>query len=82
MTDPLWYDGMRQFTLEVRLYPRNKQSYAILKHLMRKWGREAQRLLPLIADPCEYSDVVLFSDDFFEGHEDLNMSEPIGGYDG
>jgi hypothetical protein len=81
MTDTSWHN-MRQFTLEVRLYPRNKQSYASMKYLMRKWGREAHGALALIGEPCKNSGVVLYSDDFFEGHEDLNMSEPIGGYDG
>jgi hypothetical protein len=67
----------RQYTLEVRVDFQDENKKLAMVQLMRIAARQLQANAMLLADGGAKPQIVLFSEDMFAGHEDIEAMEDL-----
>jgi hypothetical protein len=65
----------RQFTIELRVDFADPDKLPALKQVLQQAARHAYATAQLISDNPKLTQVAIFSDDFFTGHEEIKLLE-------
>jgi hypothetical protein len=63
----------RQFTIELRVDFTDPEKLPALKKVLQQAARHAYATAQLISDNTKLTQVAIFSDDFFSGHEEIKL---------
>jgi hypothetical protein len=66
-------DMQRQFTIELRVDFADPEKLPALKQVLQQAARHAYATAQLISDNPKLTQVAIFSDDFFSGHEEIKL---------
>lgn len=69
----------RQFTIELRVDYADPEKNAAIKTTLQQCARRAFATANLLADNPKATQVAIFSDDFFSGHEEIALLEDVLG---
>lgn len=64
----------RQFTIEIRVDYADSEKNAAMKQTLQQCARHAYATAQLLSDGVK-AQVVIYSDDYFSGHEDIMLLE-------
>lgn len=67
----------RQFTIELRVDFADSEKLGPLKQVLQQAARHAFATAQLISDNPKSTQVAIFSDDFFSGHEEIKLLEDV-----
>ena len=65
----------RQFTIELRVDFADPEKLPALKKVLQQAARHAFATAQLISDNPKSTQIAIFSDDFFSGHEEIKLLE-------
>ena len=69
----------RQFTIELRVDYADSEKNAAIKTTLQQCARRAFATANLLADNPKATQVAIWSDDFFSGHEEIALLEDVLG---
>lgn len=67
----------RQFTIELRVDFADAEKLGPLKQVLQQAARHAFATAMLISDNPKSTQVAIFSDDFFSGHEEIKLLDDL-----
>lgn len=67
----------RQFTIELRVDFADPEKLGPLKQVLQQAARHAYATAQLISDNPKSTQVAIFSDDFFSGHEEIKLLDDV-----
>lgn len=67
----------RQFTIELRVDFADPEKLGPLKQVLQQAARHAFATAQLISDNPKSTQVAIFSDDFFTGHEEIKLLDDV-----
>lgn len=67
----------RQFTIELRVDFEDSEKLPALKKVLQQAARHAFATAQLISDNQKSTQVAIFSDDFFSGHEEIRLLDDV-----
>lgn len=67
----------RQFTIELRVDFADPEKLPVLKQTLQQAARHMNATAQLISDNPKATKVVIFSDDFFSGHEEISLLDDV-----
>jgi|SRR5712664_1276217 len=67
----------RQFTIELRVDFADSEKLGPLKQVLQQAARHAYATAQLISDNPKSTQIAIFSDDFFTGHEEIKLMEDV-----
>lgn len=67
----------RQFTVELRVDFADQDKLPSLKQVLQQCARHAFATAQLLSDNPKTTQVAIFSDDFFSGHEEIKLLEDV-----
>ena len=67
----------RQFTIELRVDFADSEKLGPLKQVLQQAARHAFATAMLISDNPKSTQVAIFSDDFFSGHEEIKLLDDV-----
>lgn len=65
----------RQFTIELRVDFEDQDKLPVLTSILQQAARHAFATAQLISDNQKTTQIAIFSDDFFSGHEEISLLE-------
>lgn len=67
----------RQFTVELRVDFADQEKLPALKQVLQQCARHAFATAQLLSDNPKTTQVAIFSDDFFSGHEEIKLLDDV-----
>jgi hypothetical protein len=67
----------RQFTIELRVDFADSEKLGPLKQVLQQAARHAYATAQLISDNPKSTQIAIFSDDFFTGHEEIKLLDDV-----
>lgn len=67
----------RQFTVELRVDFADQEKLPSLKQVLQQCARHAFATAQLLSDNPKTTQVAIFSDDFFSGHEEIKLLDDV-----
>lgn len=67
----------RQFTIELRVDFADQEKLPSLKQVLQQCARHAFATAQLLSDNPKTTQVAIFSDDFFSGHEEIKLLDDV-----
>jgi hypothetical protein len=67
----------RQFTVELRVDFADQEKLPVLKKVLQQAARHAFATAQLISDNPKATQIAIFSDDFFTGHEEIKLLDDV-----
>jgi hypothetical protein len=67
----------RQFTIELRVDFADPEKLGPLKQVLQQAARHAFATAQLISDNPKSTQIAIFSDDFFSGHEEIKLLDDV-----
>jgi hypothetical protein len=67
----------RQFTIELRVDFADQEKLPALKQVLQQAARHAFATAQLISDNPKSTQIAIFSDDFFSGHEEIKLLDDV-----
>ena len=67
----------RQFTIELRVDFVDPEKLPVLKSVLQQAARHAFATAQLITDNPKTTQIAIYSDDFFSGHEEIKLLEDV-----